>query len=195
MQRSSLSVQLRFCPSSAARVHKTQFPAADMRTKYLCRPAVSHEQRQSSSAIQSRFLRVAKLQKVTSTNPGIFQQTRAANHGRKLNPLSIAFNTACDPDSTPIHTSAHPAVLRCWTVCSLIKSARDCILNGTAASLFVTSCGKLLHPVVIQCEDIIAEPDMIDSGFLLEQSHLLSDSSGRTQMKFIARDWFRAPVA
>ena len=50
-------------------------------------------------------------------------------------------------DSIPIHTSTHPAAFRPRTVRSVIRSARDCILNGTAASLFVTSStNSSTHP-------------------------------------------------
>ena len=49
-------------------------------------------------------------------------------------PLSIASRIFWAPDSTPIQTSVHPARCSAETVCGLIKSARDCILNGTTQS-------------------------------------------------------------
>jgi hypothetical protein len=44
--------------------------------------------------------------------------------------------------------------------------------------------GKLLYPVMVQREDVITEPDMLDAG-VLQQPHLLGNGVGWTQVKLI----------
>src|SRR5690242_14254420 len=46
----------------------------------------------------------------------------------------MASRIFCEPDSAPIQTSAQPARRKAATVGRVIKSTRDCILKGTAAS-------------------------------------------------------------
>src|SRR5215469_11104411 len=61
----------------------------------------------------------------------------------------------------------------------------------------VSTCdlrSKLFDPMMIQGEDIIAKPDMVNA-CLFEHTHLFSHSGSSAQLEVIARDWLRAPVA
>jgi hypothetical protein len=68
---------------------------------------------------------VAELQEIAGANTRVCQPFRAASTSATRKPLSMASSTRCDPDSTPIQTSAQPARLRLATVSWLIRSARD----------------------------------------------------------------------
>ena len=76
-------------------------------------------------------------------------------------PLSIASSTSCEPDSAPIQTSAQPARASASTVSRVIRSQRDCILNGICAPQLAHRGGELARPLRGEREDVVGEPDVV----------------------------------
>jgi hypothetical protein len=61
-------------------------------------------------------------------------------------PLSIASRIRCEPDSTPIQTSSHPASASARATVGETRSARHWIMNGMRASRArISSASAVIH--------------------------------------------------
>ena len=113
MQRSSLSVQLRFCPSCSLHPFIEDSPRQRIgkRDADIVGPRAADEGDRSPATLPSsrRDIRIAESSR--RGFPLVPSLSRALYTAESRNPLSIASRIFCDPDSTPIHTSAQPADL------------------------------------------------------------------------------------
>ena len=73
----------------------------------------------------------------------------------------MASRMRCEPDSAPIQTSPHPARRSASTVSRVIRSQRDCILNGIARLALDHAASKVAGPFRREAENIVGEPEMI----------------------------------
>ena len=92
----------------------------------------------------------------------------------------MASSIRCEPDSAPIQTSVQPACLQRATVSRVIRSQRDCILNGICAPSS-SLVGELACPTGKR-EDIVGEPDMVGRGRFVQVSISSATRSRRTRM-------------
>ena len=163
MSRSSLS-----CPvllrAELARHHAGETPcrAADRRPRRRYRRAASRAPARWSFRFRPRSRRDSRTAGSSRRGCRAGADSRAPpGSARARVPLSIASSTSCEPDSTPIHTSAQPARRSASTVARVIRSQRDCILNGICAPSRFDRGGELARPLLREREDVVGEPEMV----------------------------------
>ena len=106
--------------------------------------------------------RIAELQEVAGADAVARADSRAPRRSaHRRMPLSIASSTFCAPDSAPIQTSAQPARRSASTVGRVIRSQRDCILNGICASSSSTAAANSCGPARREREDVVGEPEVV----------------------------------
>ena len=105
---------------------------------------------------------IAELQKEAGADAVARAGSRAPRRpARARVPLSMASSTSCEPDSTPIQTSAQPARRSASTVGRVIRSQRDCILNGICAPSDSTASANSQRPLLREREDVVGEPEVV----------------------------------
>ena len=102
------------------------------------------------SEFLASFAGIAKLQEVAGSNAVSSQVFAGLAICSTRVPLSIASRIFCEPDSRPSRPHAQPARRRAETVVAVIRSTRDCILKGIAASSFFDFRSEFAHPFLAQ---------------------------------------------
>ena len=110
-------------------------------------------------------------------------------------PLSIASRMRCEPDSTPIQTSSAPAAASAATAEGVMRSTRDCIVNGMRTSSRGERFRVGLRPPRRQAEDVVREPEVIRPHGVREEADLVRDVAGAALRVARAPERLRAPVA
>ena len=120
--------------------------------------------------------------------PACFQSlARAITTDESFSPLSIASRIVCEPDSTPIQTSAQPAVFRLATVRLAHQIGARLNLERHRRVSLANFLGKLLHPVADSArkhrrQTRCAAPRLQ----IFSSAHLFGHDRGGTQMKFVS---------
>src|SRR5579885_2447211 len=108
-------------------------------------------------------------------------------------PLSMAFRIFCDPDSTPIHTSAQPARRRAnGFFLHEINTRLNFEWDGSIEA--ADQVGQLSDPLTLQAENVIGKPEMFRTIEFLQEGHFLDHTLRRTHVECIAIDRLGTPI-